>query len=356
VEKMASGIVRFLTIFYLIFNFAGCNRHNTDTGEPLWEIRYRFPVVYLQNLNEKLLGAKSIDRYFMIEKVSGKIQQDAPLAGYGQGGALFENDRIYYGGADYRFQCYDLQDDKFVWEFKSLSEIKSLPALDSQAVYWSSADSIVYAVDKLSGNLRWKFKTGCHMYATPVIIDSILLIGSWDTHLYALNKKEGSKIWEFAAQAGIDQRPIVVGQTAWLPSYDYHIYGIDLLNGRLKHDFVADNAFEFSGARWGDKLIFSGIDRHFYFIDLETDSITTKGISPVAISTAPLVSNNWLFTGQYDGALYIWRLPSMEKERLYQFDDRVLFLSTDEKYLWATSWDRTMVCWELEALDGLHGK
>lgn len=321
-----------------------CSEPHQVKRKPLWIFQARLPIVYLQSLDETILGVKSADHYFILDKSTGRIIKEVAFSAYGLGGAVLDGNFLYFGGSDFYFRCYDITKDEIVWEYRTQMENEATPLVDSLAVYWGSMDSVVYAVDKISGDLLWQFKTGCHIYAQPLIVDTLLIIGSWDTNLYALHKLTGRLIWKFAAQAGIDQLPIVTDQTIWLPNYDNHIYGLNLQTGQVMHDFIAENAFEFGGAKWKNQLIFSGIDRYFYFVDTGRNQIMTKEKSPVAVSCTPVVQDDRLFTGQYDGSWYRWKLPDMEKELLYCFDDRVLTILSDGKYVWAASWDGALVC------------
>jgi outer membrane protein assembly factor BamB len=301
----------------------------------------------VQDPNENQIGVKSANHFYMLDKTSGQLRSDIPLPAYGLGGAVLDDQLLYFGGSDFYFRCYDIRENKPVWEYPTGMENEATPLLDSSVVYWGSMDSVVYATHKITGETLWQFRTGCHIYGQPVIADSLLIIGSWDTYLYALNRKTGHLVWKFGAQAGIDQTPVIINRTIWLPDYDYRIYALDLQTGQLKYQFTAENAFEFGGAQWKNQFICTGIDRNFYFVDTDQYQVTVKGKTPVAVSCSPVVQENWLFTGQYDGSLYRWKLPDMEEELLYQFDDRVLAILSDGKYVWASSWDGALVCFPI---------
>jgi outer membrane protein assembly factor BamB len=334
-------------IMTMILILTGCSNNSHGISEAIWVYRDDYPIVFLQDIDAHTVGAKSVASYLLLEKGTGRLIDKNYLSSSGIGGAILHQQKLYYGSSDSYFRCYDLNQKKYSWEFKTLSENVGIPVFDNHRVYWGSNDSSVYAVDKVSGILCWKFKTNCHIQTSPVLNDSLLLIGSMDTYLYALHKETGRKIWQFAAQAGIDQIPLISGQLLWFANYDSYIYGLDMMTGEVKYQFKADNAFEFSGTHWDDILIFSGIDRYIYFVDPVSGRCSRKGSVPVAISTSPIVVSDWLFTGHYDGSLYRWELPAMTKTLLYRFDDRVLSLLSDGQYLWATSWDRKMACFDL---------
>ena len=340
-------LVNILTVGWFLVCLA-CQSGSKSLPPPIWTFRPHVPVGFLHHIDADRLGVKSADSYYILNKFNGQILDIVPLGNIGLSGVLFDDQKIYFGSPNSDFQCYDLQSREIVWKFKTRSENQATPVDDEQKVYWGSADSTVYAVDKFSGELRWKFKTGCHIYAMPVLMDSVLLIGSWDTGLYALQRETGQKLWKFQAETGIDQTPLLFNQTIWLASYDSHLYGIDRLTGKLTFDFKAENAFEFGGVCWQNTLIFSGIDRHFYFVDPFQKQVKNVGRSPVAISTQPVVRNDLLITGHYDGSLYSWELPAMQRRLLYRFDKRVLAVLVDDQYLWASSWDRTTVCISLD--------
>jgi outer membrane protein assembly factor BamB len=346
-KDMEKKSLAFLLILFLLLGIS-CRSRGKQTQEPRWIKKTGYPVSYLQALGDSTIGASAINTFWIFNKQNGEIVNAVRIIGTSASGMLFEKDRLYYGSNDHFFRCYDITQDRLLWNFQTLMPNEALPAVDSQNVYFGSRDFFFYAVDKDSGNLKWKFKTESPIYSIPILTDSLVLIGSWDTHFYALNKETGQISWKFTASAGIDQTPLVVDQTVWIANYDYHVYGIDLKTGQLKFDFSAENAFEFGGCRWKDLLIFTGIDRQIYFVNEARDTFLTKGISPFPVSTSPVVMGDWLFTGQYDGELYRWSLPDMNKEFLYHFDDHITVLLADSQHVWAASWDRTIACFDIE--------
>ena len=342
-------LVYIVTTGWLLL-YLGCQSPSESFSPPLWTFRTHVPVGFIHPIDADKLGVKSADTYYILNKFDGQIMDQIPLGNVGLAGILYDNHRIYYGSSHNTFQCYDLEGREAIWTFQTGSENQATPVDDGQKVYWGSADSSVYAVDKQTGALQWKFTTGSHIYATPVWVDSLLLIGSWDTGLYAFHRETGKELWKFQAETAVTQKPLLFKQTVWLPCYDSHIYGIDRFRGELVFDFAADNAFEFGGVRWRDTLIFTGIDRNLYFVDPLGKAVTVKGKFPVAISTRPVIRDGILISGHYDGSLYLWDLLTMQKRLLYRFDERVLTVWVDERYLWASSWDRTTLCFALESI------
>ncbi len=344
---------KFYPFWITLLLAGGCGGDRQQSVPPLWQMKTPYPVSFLQNIDENSIGASAIKRYLVINKETGQVSRDIPLAGASIAGMIWEDSLLYYGTSDRFFRCYDTRKQVVVWESPTTLENEALMAVDQTTVYGGSRDHFFYAYDKQSGKVKWTFKTESPIYARPVLQDSLVIIGSWDTRLYALQRETGREIWRFTAQAGIDQLPLIVNQSLWLPNYDYHIYGLDLQNGKTIFSYVADNAFEFGGADWKETLIFSGIDRRFYFIRPGEEQTRVRGESPVAISTAPLVRGDVLYTGQYDGCLYRWELPGMTRTRLHRFRDRVVGLLADGQYLWATAWDRSIACFPLDAATAL---
>lgn len=343
---MPEKIIKFVLFLFLVMQ--GCKEKYKPAATPLWVLKTTYPVVTIQNLDNEFIGASCLDRFLLIKKDSVNLTRHIPIPGRTPGGMWLNGHYLYYGSADHFFRCYDIDRQTLQWEYPTLLPNEALPVTDEHNMYGGSRDHTLYAIDKFSGVLKWKFQTQGPIYAQPLLCDSLLLIGSWDSRLYALRRETGKKVWEFAAQSGIDQIPLVIGHTLWFSNYDYHVYGVDLRTGGLKNHFSATNAFEFNGALWQYTLIFSGIDRRFYFLDLLTDQLQVKGASPVAVSTSPLVSTHFLFTGHYDGSLYCWQLPAMTGTCLYRFQDRVITLSSDGRFLWASSGDQTLACFRLE--------
>lgn len=326
-----------------IFLFTACGSNHSSSLPLLWKLKTKLPGMFIQNLNESAIGVRTANEYSVIDKTTGNVLQHVRLVGEGQGGAWLEKGRLYYGSSDHFFRCVDIASQTEIWKFETKLPNQTTPVVDSSSVYWGSVDSSVYAVNKNTGELLWKFKTGCHIYGSGILVDSLLIIGSWDTHLYALNKSTGKKVWRFHTGAGIDQTPLLTEGRVWLANYDQQIYEIDPLEGRMLFRFSGNNAFEFNGVQWKDNLLFTGIDRELYGVTAENSEVVSLGQLPVAVSTTPLVHENLLITGHYDGTLYAWTLPQMKKRLIYRFRDRVNFLLTDGHFLWAISWDHSVI-------------
>ncbi len=342
---MSKKTIKFVILLALIL--PGCRETNTPMVTPKWVLKTTYPVVVMQDLGNEFIGASCLDYFLIIKKDDVSLRRSIPIAGRAPGGMWLDGHHLYYGSADHFFRCYDIDRQKLQWEYPTLLPNEAWPVTDERNMYGGSRDHALYAIDKSSGVLKWKFHTQSPIYAQPLLYDSLCIIGSWDTRLYALVRETGRKVWEFAARSGIDQTPLVIGDTLWFSNYDYSVYGVDLRTGERRKQFSASNAFEFNGAIWRHTLIFSGIDRRFYFLDLLTDQWQVKAMVSVAVSTSPLVAGNRLFTGHYDGSLYGWHLPEMTGTLLYRFNDRVIALSGDGQYVWASSGDRTMVCFSL---------
>lgn len=343
---MPEKIIKF--VLFLFLAMQGCNKTPKPTATPLWVLKTTYPIVAILDLDNEFIAASCLDGFLLIKKGSVNFTRHIPITGRAPGGIWVDGHYLYYGSADHFFRCYDIDRQTLQWEYPTLLPNEALPVTDEHNMYGGSRDHTLYAIDKFSGVLKWKFQTQGPIYAQPLLCDSLLIIGSWDTRLYALLRKTGKKVWEFTAQSGVDQMPLVIGHTLWFSNYDYHVYGVDLRTGELKNHFSATNAFEFNGALWQHTLIFSGIDRRLYFLDLLTGQMQVKGTLPIAISTSPLVLDHGLFTGHYDGSLNCWQLPAMSRTRLYCFNDRVIALSSDGQFLWASSADQTLARFPLD--------
>jgi outer membrane protein assembly factor BamB len=340
---------KYLIYIFCLFLFIGlsgmsCRNNYKKFPEIIWIADTRYPGEDIQQVDENTIGVSAPNAFLIFNKSNGDLLNAIALSGFSTGRIMLEKNLLYYCTMDNFFLCDDITSGETVWKYHLSAPVQSRPTKDEKNIYFGTVGHVIYAFDKYSGNLKWKFTTGNPVYARPVLKDSLVLIGSWDTFLYAFNKETGHLVWKFGAQAGIDQTPVIIDQAIWLPDYDYRIYALNLQSGQLKYQFTAENAFEFGGAQWKNQFICTGIDRNFYFVDTDQYQVSVRGKSPVAVSCSPVVQGDWLFTGQYDGSLYRWKLPDMEKELLYKFDDRVLAILSDGKYVWVSSWDGALVC------------
>lgn len=117
-----------------------------------------------------------------------------------------------------------------VWEYPTLDEVTSSPAVASDGTIYFGAgssektDNRVYAVTS-SGALKWRFATGDPgiIGASPAIgPDGTVYIGSMDKSLYALNGSTGAKRWSYAATSALYAAPAIAADgTVYFRDDDY---------------------------------------------------------------------------------------------------------------------------------------
>jgi outer membrane protein assembly factor BamB len=173
---------------------------------------------------------------------------------------------------------------KVLWEFKSLCDIKSSPAIGNDGtIYFGGRDRKFYAVSP-RGKVEWSFATEGWVDSSPAIAtNGTLCFGGWDKNFYALNA-DGNRKWVFATGGPIDSSPAIAADgTVYFGSHDRKFYALNP-DGTQKWVFPTDGAIVSSPALNCDGTIyFTSVDGNLYMLNADgTEKLRMKtgGVRP----------------------------------------------------------------------------
>lgn len=320
-----------------------------------------------------------------------------------------DDQNIYTGNENGDFICIDQLTGKTVWTFEAGSPIHSSPAILNDKVFFSDSRQILYALSTVTGKKIWETSLGTNKYydwkfdffwSSPCVAENIIYIGSGDGNLYAIDAINGKKIWTFATSAQIRCSPAVHNHNVFVGDMNGEFYSIDCASGKeLWHyktngtKFVNDSfgydrkAIISSPVIINNKIIFGSRDGFMYNLDEATgkenwvfdyhitwvlSSVATDGknvyagtsdgkyVNAIDINTgkevwkintslvwsSPLLINNKLYVGGYDGYLYcIDKTTGKRLENAVATNGRIqsspvisnnhLFIGSEDGYLYA---------------------
>jgi outer membrane protein assembly factor BamB len=241
--------ISFFSILFLMGLNQAFSQENLETVMPLKWKTYIGKTTYRTNMqfyNGKIyIGSNGYDRnrqndsldgVFEINAKNGNIshQFSSELLGDNDvNGVAIGNGKIYFGGDNYHFYCYDLASKKEVWKFNTTYDVESCPALadlnrDGKLdVIFNVENSGVYALNGENGSVIWKNDTlnSKHGNSSPTLwdinndgtLDAIMSIRGnsnsdqvagfkmehYGDYYLALNGKNGQPLWIVESGAGI---------------------------------------------------------------------------------------------------------------------------------------------------------
>lgn len=179
----------------------------------------------------------------------------------------------------------------------------------------------------------WTFQTDDKVLASPVSDGHVVYIGGQDGTMYALNAADGKLRWSYATEGNIQAQALLTDKVLFFESANL-FYALDPKNGELiwNHDpQMEPEGFEYEGRKfpfkldfWDDKrsagclsdgvIYIGGSNGHVYGFQEENGEllldISSEENSP--IRSTPLVENNVLYFGDWEGVVYAYNLKSRD--------------------------------------------
>lgn len=318
---------------------------------------------------------------------------------------------LYAGTAAGVFYALDKKSGSVKWKYQSGAAIHSSAARQNGKVYFSDNSQSVYCLNESNGKLLWKMKMGAkraypwrydYHYSSPVLHGGKLLIGGDDGNFYALHPATGKIIWQFNAKGIIRSTAAVYKDNIIFGDSEATLYALDIKNGkevwqyRINGDTMNNDDYGFdrrainaSPVVRGNKVIVGARDGFLYCVDADKgktiwkmdhlvswvnttvavrDSFVITGTSDgrfvqaihletgreiwkfktaAAVWSSPLIVNNTVYAGTFDGQLYCIDLYSGRRISQVRvngkilsspvWDDDLLYTGADDGYIYALS-------------------
>lgn len=323
--------------------------------------------------------------------------------------ALVHGDVLYFGNTRGDFFALDKKTGSVKWQYHTGFAINASAACQGGAVYFSDNEQTLYALDENSGGLKWKFKMGekipypwrfDYYFSSPTLYEDKILIGGDDGNFYMIAQKTGKEVWRFKSRglvrstASVNKADVLFGDT------EGYFYALDIKTGKEKWNYriigeplkldtlgFDRKAILAAPVVSDDKIVFGARDGYLYCLDANTgrlnwtmdhevswiistvaikDSFVVTGTSdgrfvqavnlntgkeiwkhhtPLATWSSPLINNDKVYEGCYDGQLFCLDLKT--GKRISQFctngiiysspviSDSLLYIGSDDGGMYA---------------------
>lgn len=303
--------------------------------------------------------------------------------------------RVFVGGLDGKFYCWDAFTGKTIWTLKTQRMFKSSACFYDERLYVGNVDNKFRCIDARTGKVVWTFDMRSDCDSSPVVADGILYAASESGFLHALDPRTGGRHFKLdlgghkgpGGSQGIESSPVIDGDDLWLGTYDGNLYRIDRIQGKVLAKMstgddtdatpvVTDNyvfaaaeqknpvlscferktgtlkwSFEDRGGFWstpavvGGRVYIGGDDAKLYCLDEHTGKQIWSFTARRAIWSSPSVVDGKVIFGSYDGFLYM--LDARTGHLIWQVDLGGPVLSTAcivDGYIWIGSGDGQFYC------------
>jgi len=324
---------------------------------------------------------------------------------------LVNDSKLYFGNTKGDFFALDKKTGTVLWQYHSGFAINSSAACQNGMVFFSDNEQTLYALDQLSGNLKWKLKLGDKLpylwrfdyyFSSPTLMDDKIIIGSDDGNLYVVEQNNGDIVWKFKGKGLIRSTASVYRDAVLFGDTEGNFYSLDSKTGQQKWSYKINGeplkldtlgfdrkAILSAPVIANDKIIFGARDGFLYCLNASDgkliwtmdhqvswiistvavkDSFVVTGTSdgrfiqavhlntgkeiwkfhtPQATWSSPLIDNDKVYEGCYDGQLFCLDLKT--GKRIGQFatngivysspviSDSLLYIGSDDGHLYALS-------------------
>lgn len=204
----------------------------------------------------------------------------------------------------------------FLWEFETISQIVSSPAIAESRVVIGSDDGYVHCLEQSSGEQLWETRIGKDIHSSPAYAMGSIFVGSEDGKMYCLDLETGEVVWSFKTEAPIHSSPVVYNQRLYFGSYDFNVYCISPIDGELIWKYQTYGEVFSSPAVYEERVYIGSDDGKLYCLDFKTgefiwDFETSKKVdgTPVFVNDRIVFASDSVFCLRADTGELYWEFP-----------------------------------------------
>jgi outer membrane protein assembly factor BamB len=271
--------------------------------------QHRFePIV----LDQMIIQANAIDGLVAYNRQSASPVWRLTIKDGVEGGAVVNNDRLFFGASDGFFYSVKWKSGEVAWAYPIRSEALGTPLVANGVVYFLAGNNVFHALDANTGKLLWVYtrrdasNLSIRSASQPSISGDLVLVGFSDGSLVALKKLTGILAWETLLNRNkrfrdVDSRPVIDGERIYISSYDGALYCLKLTDGQVVW------SVEFGGLDApvisGKDLFYSTSDGRTLAIDKNSGKILWTYVNPNGLAVQPSIYRDLLLIGEVNGDL-----------------------------------------------------
>jgi outer membrane protein assembly factor BamB len=229
------------------------------------------------------------------------------------------HDKIYIGSDDGNLYVFDSNNGRKIWSFKTKGLVRSTPAIYKNLVLFGDTEGIFYALDATTGDLKWNFKIVGEpddpakygfdrkgMLSAPVVAGNKVIFGARDGILYALNADDGKLLWKMDHEISWIISTVAIKDTFVVTgtSDKRFVQAVSLNTGKEIWKYNTPMAVWASPLINNDKVYDGCFDGQLFCLDLKTGHRISEFSTGGMILSSPVMSDGLLYFGSDDGNLY----------------------------------------------------
>ena len=227
------------------------------TGEERWSFQADNVIRSDPAVHPPVVAFTDIEgKLYVLDLESGKRRFDYQSVRGAEGGAVFDEDRLFLADVGGRVRSVDWtqrefpfekslnwaryqlwhfgvigsigQQKGFVWFFIDRdSEFVGTPVVAHGNVYAAATSGKLVALYRESGDLKWEFRAPHPFETSPSIVGDILFAADRGGVLYAIDTLTGQETWRFETKAPVTSTPVIADRVLYLATEDGILYAVE---------------------------------------------------------------------------------------------------------------------------------
>lgn len=251
------------------------------------------------------------------------------------GGPVAGGKQVFYGSENGKLFALDAETGALNWQINVKGEIIAAPALEGNTIVVNTSAGNLIAYDASTGEELWLVTQdvpplSLRGTSAPVVSNGGVFIGKPDGLLSVFILANGQAGWsseigqatgstELERVIDVDSSPVIFGDKIYTISYRGQLSVLELRNGakvwQREYSSYGELAIE------GNTIYLTDVKGHIYSIDRLNG---TEKWSQAALHnrgvTGPVIVDNYLVVGDYEGYLYWLDIESGEFVSQYNID------------------------------------
>lgn len=269
---------------------------------------HRFSPILNEN---RVIVANSIDGVVAYDRRTAKVQWRIDLQDGVEGGAVLEEDVLYFGSGDGQFYAVNPGNGKTIWTYPLKAEGLARPLVKGGNVFVLAGNNVLHSLDAKSGKLNWIFNRrdasnlSIRGGSQPVLDEDTVYLGLSDGAFVALSRTSGNVKWEVNLNRNnrfkdIDAAPVLDGSFLFVPAYDGSLYCLQKSDGRIVWSVDEGGYDEVLVS--GNTLFYSSTTNLLMALDKGSGKVIWKR-KLNSLGTAPVAYKGTIAVGEMSGAL-----------------------------------------------------
>ncbi|MCF1427683.1 MAG: outer membrane protein assembly factor BamB [Shewanella sp.] len=235
------------------------------------------------------------------------------------GGLVAARNKLFVGSESGVLAALNVETGELEWQAQTQGELLSLPTVAEDLVVVNTGSGVLEAFNVDTGESKWRYEammssltlrgTGGTVYE-----GGGFFVGTADGKVAVVIKDNGQPAWEqaiytpkggneFARMADVDMTPLIIGDTLYAVSFNGNLVAMEVRTGRIlwsrKYSSFHDLATSgYSLFLVDDHSRVYSVDRRNGLEQWSNNELANRSL------TAPVLFNNYIVVGDYEGYLH----------------------------------------------------